>query len=182
MYRQRQNSHNCSRAVTGKYLGLLKNCLENNRFGQDWRIENTLTLAALVICNALTFALYLSTLAKIPGTSGDKRSFRSIAKVARPGPGNIPAFRLSGIALGMTPIEVGSVHPSISMSGPPRSRQTGRLKIANGDYSVSFMGPEAGRKSYRIHYTETFRNFSESEVQQRLDKKFAPPRRKPVRL
>ena len=38
------------------------------------------------------------------------------------------------------------------------------------------MEPEAGRKSYRIHYTEIVSDFTEREVLERLSKKFGPPR------
>ena len=173
MHRQRPNSLARSVSATWNIFGFLRRYLRNNRFGLTWRIEETATLVALFMCAALSFTLYLSTLANIPYGLGDKWSFHSTGKAAFPKP--IPAFRLSGIELGMTPIEVGSVYPSISMSGPPTARQTGRIRIGNGDYSISFMEPEAGRKSYRIHYTEIFSDFTEREVLERLSKKFGPP-------
>ena len=149
--------------------------MANDRLGGAWRIEDTPTLVTLFICSALSLALFLSTLAKIPNAPGDRRSYRSTGTSAQPFPKTIPVFRLSGIQLGMTPIEVGSVHPSIHMSGPPAARQTGRFKVGNGDYLVSFMGPQAGRKSFRIHYQETFSDFSKMEIHDRLKEKFGPP-------
>lgn len=175
MYRKRPNLLEKIKAGIRKILGPLRNFLASDRFGWPWRIEETPTLVTLFIFSAITFALYLATLADISNGLGGIGFFRSTGKALPPHQGNIPAFRLSGIQLGMTPVEVGSVHPSIFMSGPPAASQTGHLKIGNGDYSVSFKGPRAGRKSYRIHYTETFPDFSDSEVLERLRKKFGPP-------
>ena len=145
------------------------------RFAQPWPIEEASTLATISICSVMTLLLYLSTFALWPGTHSDKWSFRTNREAAQPLPDTTPPFQMSGLQMGMTPIEVGSVHPSIVMSGPASSKQIGRFKIGNGHYSIFFKGPEAGRKSYQVHYTETFWDFSEIEIRERLAKKFGTP-------
>ncbi|MBC8338767.1 MAG: hypothetical protein H8E39_08765 [Alphaproteobacteria bacterium] len=146
-----------------------------DRFGRTWRIEQTSSLVTLFICSALTLILYLSTSAIGFGSFSDKWSYRPRDEAAQPFRETLPPFGFSGIRLGMTPIETGSVHPSISMSGAPEGRQIGRFKLGNGTYTVSFMGPEAGRKSYRLHFTETYWNVSEIEIRERLKRKFGAP-------
>ena len=75
----------------------------------------------------------------------------------------------------MTPLEAGSVQPEILFSRNRKGGQTGRFRLGNGAYTVSFSKPEAGKQAYRIHYTETFWSFSGGEIRQRLKNKFGAP-------
>lgn len=137
------------------------------------RVEKMSILFTLVICSvltiAITFAAYLADL-KIP-------SALSFAPASEPAyvPPSSPPFKLSGIQLGMTPVEMASVHPEILITDHPSGEIQGELKLGYGTYGVLFLGPDWGKQAYRISYRETFWNFSEVELRQRLKRKFGPP-------
>ncbi len=138
---------------------------------RTWRIEKTSTLVTLSVCTILTLGLYMSTFSL---GSGAGWTFRSVPENA-PTPVKYPAFQLSGIQLGMTPLEAGSVQPGIILTGGRRALQKGRFRLGNGVYTVSFLGANAGKQAYRIHYAETFWNFTGIEILRRLNKKFGKP-------
>ena len=84
---------------------------EAKRFGE---MSTLLTLAAGgVLTLGITFAIYLADL-KIPSPF----SFAPAAEPAHETPPP-PPFRLSGIQLGMTPVEMASVHPEILITDHP---------------------------------------------------------------
>lgn len=139
---------------------------------RPWRIEETSALAALSVCTILTLGLYLSPLTI---GSGGGRSFHSVPEAAPPAPVKFPPFQLSGVQLGMTPLEAGSAQPGIILTGGRRAEQKGRFRLGNGVYTVSFRGAGAGKRAYRIHYAETFWNFTEIEIRRRLNRKFGKP-------
>lgn len=137
------------------------------------RVEEMSTLLTLAVCSVLTigitFATYLADL-KIP-------SALSFAPASEPAhvPPPPPPFRLSGIQLGMTPVEMASVHPEILITDHPSGGIQGEFKLGYGTYGILFLGPDWGKQAYRISYRETFWNFSEIELRQRLKRKFGPP-------
>ncbi len=139
----------------------------------NWRIEETSTFVALSVCSILTLGLYLSTF--WTGSLGiwPFRSFGFSAEApGPPAPVHTPPFQLSGIQMGMTPLEAGSVQSEILFSRNGKGGQTGRFRLGNGAYTVSFSKPEAGKRAYRIHYAETFWSLSGAEIRQRLKNKF----------
>ncbi len=137
------------------------------------RVEKMSTLLTLVICSvftiAITFATYVADL-KIP-------SPLSFAPASEPAhiPPPPPPFKLSGIQLGMTPVEMTSVHPEILITDHPSGGIQGEFNLDYGTYGVLFLGPDWGKQAYRISYRETFWNFSEVELRQRLKRKFGQP-------
>lgn len=137
------------------------------------RVEEMSTLLTLAVCSvlaiAITFAIYVADL-KIP-------SPLSFAPASEPAhvPPPPPAFKLSGIQLGMTPVEMASVHPEILITDYPSGGIQGEFKLGYGTYGVLFLGPDWGKRAYRISYRETFWNFSEVELRQRLKRKFGQP-------
>ncbi len=139
----------------------------------NWRIEETSTLAALSVCSILTLGIYFSTFWTGSHGNGAFWSFGSSAEA--PVPVHTPPFQLSGIQIGMTPLEAGSVQSEIRFSRDRKGGQTGRFRLGNGAYTVSFSKPQAGKQAYRIHYTETFWSFSGDEIRQRLKNKFGAP-------
>lgn len=156
--------HNRGSGQTGTILGSRLN----------WRIEETSTLVALSVCSILTLGIYLSTSWAGSHGNGAFWSFGSSAEAPRP-PVHTPPFQLSGIQIGMTPLEAGSVQSEIRFSRDRKGGQTGRFRLGNGAYTVSFSKPQAGKQAYRIHYTETFWSFSGDEIRQRLKNKFGAP-------
>jgi len=142
----------------------------------NWSIEETSTLVTLSVCSVLTLGIYLSALAPDSNGNGAFWSFRSSVQSAPvPVPVDLPPFQLSGIQMGMTPIEAGSVQPGMLLSGTGKDGQTGRFQLGHGGYTVSFSRPETGKQAYRIHYAETFWSFSGAEIRHRLKKKFGSP-------
>ena len=137
------------------------------------RVEEMSTLLTLVACSVLTlgitFAIYVTDF-KIP-------SVFSFAPASEPAhvPPPPPPFKLSGIQLGMTPVEMASVHPEILITDHPSGGIQGEFKLGYGTYGILFLGPDWGKQAYRISYRETFWNFSEVELRQRLKRKFGPP-------
>ncbi len=140
----------------------------------NWRIEEKSTLAALSVCSILTLGIYFSTSWAGVYGNGAFWSFGASPE-APPPPVHAPPFQLSGIQIGMTPLEVGSVQSEIRFSRNRKGGQTGRFRLGNGAYTVSFSKPKAGKQAYRIHYTETFWSLSGDEIRQRLKNKFGAP-------
>ena len=141
--------------------------------GEAKRVGEMSTLLTLTVCGvltiAITFATYVADL-KIP-------SSLSFAPASEPAhvPPPPPPFRLSGIQLGMTPVEMASVHPEILIADHPSGGIRGEFKLGYGTYEILFLGPDWGKQAYRISYGETFWNFSELQLRQRLKRKFGPP-------
>jgi hypothetical protein len=153
----------------------INNTYPIDRAGRShWRIEERSILAALSVCGILTLGIYLSTSWASSHGNGAFWSFGSSAEAPQP-PVHTPPFQLSGIQIGMTPLEAGSVQPEILFSRNRKGGQTGRFRLGNGAYTVSFSKPEAGQQAYRIHYTETFWSFSGVQIRQRLKNKFGAP-------
>ena len=137
------------------------------------RIEETSTLVTLSVCGILTLGIFLSTSWAGSHGNGAPWSFGASAEALQPPvPVHTPPFQLSGIQIGMTPLEAGSVQSEIRFSRNRKGGQTGRFRLGNGAYTVSFSKPEAGKQAFRIHYTETFWSFSGDEIRQRLKNKF----------
>lgn len=141
--------------------------------GEAKRVEEMSTLITLMVCSALTigitFATYVADF-KIPSPW-----FLAPASEPAPVPPPPPPFRLSGIQLGMTPVEMASVHPEILITDHPSGGIQGEFKLGYGAYGVLFLGSDWGKQAYRISYEETFWNFSEVELRQRLKRKFGQP-------
>ncbi len=139
---------------------------------RPWRIEETSALVTLSVCSILTLGLYLSPLAM--GTGGGW-SFPSVPEAAPPPTVKSPPFQLSGVQLGMTPLEAGSAQPGIILTGGRGGEQKGRFRLGNGVFTVSFLGAGGGKRAYRIDYAETFWNFTEIQIRRRLNGKFGKP-------
>jgi len=139
----------------------------------NWRLEEMSTLVALSVCSILSLGIYLSTFWTGSHGNGAFWSFGSSAEA--PVPVHTPPFQLSGIQIGMTPLEAGSVQSEIRFSRNRKGGQTGRFELGNGAYSISFSKPQAGKQAYRIHYAETFWSLSGDEIRQRLKNKFGAP-------
>ena len=142
----------------------------------NWCIEETSILVTLSVCSILTLGIYFSTF--WAGSNGKEAFWSFPSSVEAPQPPvsvHTPPFQLSGIQMGMTPLEAGSVQSEIRFTRSRKGGQTGRFRLGNGAYTVSFSKPEAGRQAYRIHYAETFWSFSGAEIRQRLKNKFGAP-------
>ncbi len=125
--------HNRGLDQTGTTLGS-----RSNR-----RIEETSTLVTLSVCSILTLGIYLSTFWAGSHGNGAFWSFGSSAEAPQPPvPVDTPPFQLSGIQIGMTPLEAGSVQSEIRFSRNRKGGQTGRFRLGNGAYTVSFSKPK----------------------------------------
>jgi hypothetical protein len=141
--------------------------------GDALRVEDMSILATLMVCCALTLAIALATY-----VTDLKAPFSlpySTTSVPAQVPPAMPPFRLSGIQLGMTPVEIASVHPEILIADHPPLGIEGKFKIGFGTYKVKFLGPHWGKQAYQISYGETFWNYSEVELRHRLKQKFGQP-------
>ncbi len=137
------------------------------------RVEEMSTLITLVVCSVLTIGIILAAYL-VDFKISFPLSFAPASEPAHVPPPMAP-FKLSGIQLGMTPVEMASVHPEILITDHPSAGFQGEFKLGYGTYGVLFLGPDWGRQAYRISYRETFWNFSEVELRQRLKRKFGPP-------
>jgi len=133
-------------------------------------MEEISPLIVFAVCAILSLGIFASS--SLPSLSGGKLGW------ALPAPSeetNYPPFRLSKLQMGMTPAEVASVYPGMAFSGNPNGKQLGRTQIGNASYRVTFLGPESARKAFRIRYSESFWDFSGTQLRNRLIIKFGKP-------
>lgn len=140
------------------------------------RVEGLSSAITFCVCSVLSLGLYLSSFAVEFGENNAKsRPTPSAAETEEPMAEKLPGFQLAGVQLGMTPVEASWIQPEMRLSGDVDRGQRGAFNLGKGTYKVSFMGSSGARKAYRIHYKETFSNFSEVELRHHLVVKFGKP-------
>lgn len=136
-----------------------------------WALEGVSPFIALAVCMLLSIGIYIGSSSFASFNVGKFRwTATSTADDA-----SLAPFRLAKLQMGMTAAEMASIFPEMTFTGDPDGKQLGSYKFGNATYTVTFMGPEAGRKAFRIGYDETFLNYSEDELHQRLKSKFGQP-------
>ena len=140
------------------------------------RVEGFSSAITFCVCSVLSLGLYLSSFAVELGGNNAK-IWRPPSPVEAEGPKaeKPPGFQLAGVQLGMTPVEAGWIRPEMRFSGDVDRGQRGAFNLGKGAYKVSFMGSSGAQKAYRIHYKETFSDFSEVELRHHLVVKFGTP-------
>jgi len=133
-------------------------------------MEEISPLFVFAVCAILSIAIFASS--SLPSLSGEGSGW------ALPTPSeetNYPPFRLSKLQMGMTPPEVASQYPGMTFVDRSDGKQLGSTQIGNASYSVTFLGPESARKAFRIRYSESFWDFSSTQLRNRLKRKFGQP-------
>lgn len=140
------------------------------------RVEGLSSAIAFCVCSVLSLGLYLSSFA-VEFRENNIKSWHapSAAEAEEPMAEKLPAFQLAGVQLGMTPVEAIWIQPEMRLSGDVNRGQRGAFNLGKGTYKISFMGSSGARKAYRIHYKETFSDFSEVELRHYLVVKFGNP-------
>lgn len=88
---------------------------------------------------------------------------------------NLSAFALGGIRLGMTPEDARRLYPSLALTPAADGGQTGSFRHHDGDYSVSFHGPERGERAFRVRSAHAFATVSYLELLTELSEKYGKP-------
>ena len=85
-------------------------------------------------------------------------------------------FLLGGIRLGMTPAQARAVYPTVQLEPDPNSDgQTGFFLHHDGEYTISFHGPNKGDRAFRIRSRHTYPKVSYLEILSELSGRYGKP-------
>lgn len=88
-------------------------------------------------------------------------------------------FSVGAMSLGLTPEAVAARHPDLELRSGPKGRSYGTFTAGGTSYTVSFLGPERGRRAYRMQYRRILADDSEVEFIEDFAEHFdAPPTRR----
>ncbi|MCH7863907.1 MAG: hypothetical protein IIC56_01670 [Proteobacteria bacterium] len=102
----------------------------------------------------------------------------SIKKPAKSGtePFQRKGFLLGGIRLGMTPAQTRVVYPTARLEPTPNSDgQTGFFVHHEGEYTISFLGPNKGERAFRIRSRHSYAKVSYLELLAELSERYGKP-------
>ena len=85
-------------------------------------------------------------------------------------------FLLGGIRLGMTPAQARAVYPTVQLEPDPNSDgQTGLFLHHDGQYTISFHGPNKGDRAFRIRSRHSYPEVSYLEILSELSGRYGKP-------
>lgn len=94
----------------------------------------------------------------------------------REGGGHVDkGFELGGVWLGMTPDQALAVYPSIRFTASAYGGRTGVFPHHDGEYRMSFHGPDKGERAYRISSRHVYPMVSYLELLSELTNKYGKP-------
>jgi hypothetical protein len=103
------------------------------------------------------------------GAKGLKQTSAGAGKINK-------GFELGGVWLGMTPDQARVVYPNIRFEPAADSGRAGVFPHHDGEYQVSFRGPDRGERAYRIRSQHAYATVSYIELLSELGGKYGKPR------
>ncbi|MEE8394359.1 MAG: hypothetical protein V3R66_08440 [Rhodospirillales bacterium] len=84
-------------------------------------------------------------------------------------------FEIDNVALGMTPANVKRLHSNLSLIIDENGGAKGSYTSNGALYSVWFLGSDEREKAYRLRYDQVFRTIGETEILNRINRKYGQP-------
>lgn len=103
------------------------------------------------------------------GAKGPKQTAAGAAMIDK-------GFELGGVWLGITPDQARVVYPTIRFEPAGDGGRTGVFPHHDGEYQVSFRGPDKGERAYRIRSQHAYAEASYVELLSELAGKYGKPR------
>lgn len=87
----------------------------------------------------------------------------------------VKPFKLGTVTIGDTPAKVAVSNPKLSLNVDARGVQTATFLDGGAGYKVMFLDRKKGSRAFRIHFRQTYKSLSQSEIQESLGRKYGRP-------